>query len=89
MGYNGENFFLEELAMQIVSDRRALHRIPELCWELPETMHYLKQALDGLNCRLFAPVAGSLCAWFDFGAETAIAFRADCDALPIAERQYH
>lgn len=86
MGYNGENFFLEELAMQIVSDRRALHRIPELCWELPETMHYLKQALDGLNCRLFAPVEGSLCAWFDFGAETAIAFRADCDALPIAER---
>ena len=28
---------------------------------------------------------GSLCAWFGFGAEKAIAFRADMDALPIAE----
>ena len=72
--------------MQIINDRRALHRIPELCWELSETMNYLKNALAGLNCTLFAPVPGSLCAWFDFGAETAIAFRADCDALPITER---
>ena len=63
--------------MQIIKDRRALHRIPELQWELPETMEYLKGALSGLNCRLFAPVEGSLCAWFDFGAEKAIAFRAD------------
>ena len=72
--------------MQIASDRRALHRIPELCWELHETMQYLKQGLAGLNCRVFSPVEGSLCAWFDFGADSAIAFRADCDALPIAER---
>ena len=71
--------------MQIIQDRRALHRIPELCWELPETMAYLENALSGLNCTLFSPVPGSLCAWFDFGAETAIAFRADCDALPITE----
>ena len=72
--------------MQIIMDRRALHRIPELCWELPETMAYLKEALSGLNCRVFEPVAGSLCAWFDFGRDAAIAFRADCDALPIAEK---
>ena len=72
--------------MQIVNDRRALHRIPELCWELPQTMTYLKKALSGLNCRVFSPVEGSLCAWFDFGAERAIAFRADCDALPITEK---
>ena len=72
--------------MQIIHDRRALHRIPELCWELPRTMAYLQGALSGLNCTLFAPVPGSLCAWFDFGAESAIAFRADCDALPIQEK---
>ena len=72
--------------MQIINDRRALHRIPELQWELPETMEYLKVALSALNCRLFAPVEGSLCAWFDFGAQKSIAFRADCDALPICER---
>ena len=29
---------------------------------------------------------GSLCAFFDFGAEAAIAFRADMDALPIEEK---
>lgn len=72
--------------MQIIEDRRALHRIPELEWELPETMHYLKTALAGLNCRVFSPVEGALCAFFDFGQASSLAFRADCDALPIQEQ---
>ena len=72
--------------MKIAEDRRALHRIPELDRELPETMAYLENALRGLNCGVFSPMPGALCAWFDFGAETAIAFRADADALPITER---
>ena len=72
--------------MQICEDRRALHRIPELDRELPETMAYLKNALTGLNCVFSTPMEGSLCAWFDFGRSDAIAFRADADALPIAER---
>lgn len=72
--------------MQIVEDRRALHRIPELDRELPGTIAYLQNALDGLNCRLFSPMEGALCAWFDFGKNNAIAFRADADALPISER---
>ena len=49
--------------MNIREDRRALHRIPELDRNLPETFAYLNQVLSGLNCRVFAPVAGSLCAW--------------------------
>ena len=72
--------------MQIFTDRHALHQIPELDWDLPETLAYLRSALEGLNCSLFSPMEGSLCAWFDFGRETAIAFRADTDALPIAEK---
>jgi len=72
--------------MQIISDRRALHRIPELELELPRTMEYLRSALAGLNCRVFSPTAEGLCAYFDFGGEEAIAFRADCDALPICEQ---
>lgn len=72
--------------MQICDDRRALHRIPELDRALPETMEYLKNALSGQSCRLFSPMEGALCAWFDFGRPDAIAFRADADALPIAER---
>ena len=72
--------------MQIINDRRSLHQIPELELCLPKTMEYLKNSLKGLNCKVFSPVAHSLCAYFDFGAETAIAFRADCDALPIPEK---
>ncbi len=72
--------------MQIIQDRRALHRIPELVRQLPRTMEYLKAGLEGLSCQVFSPMESSLCAWFDFGAEEAIAFRADCDALPICEK---
>lgn len=72
--------------MQIIEDRRALHRIPELDRNLPETMAYLRQALSGLKCRVFSPMESALCAWFDFGADHAIAFRSDADALPISEQ---
>ena len=72
--------------MKIIEDRRALHRIPELDNDLPQTMAYLEQALAGLNCRVFSPMQSALCAWFDFGQETAIAFRSDADALPILEK---
>ncbi len=72
--------------MQIITDRRALHQIPELDFFLPKTMAYLKTALEGLNCQVFSPTESALCAWFDFGAPTAIAFRSDADALPILEK---
>ena len=72
--------------MQVIADRRALHRIPELELHLPKTVEYLKEALSGLNCRVFSPMESALCAWFDFGADSAIAFRADMDALPITEK---
>lgn len=72
--------------MQLIEDRRALHRIPELDRSLPKTMEYLASALAPLRCRVFSPMEGALCAWFDFGADRAIAFRSDADALPIPER---
>ena len=71
--------------MQIIEDRRALHRIPELDRELPETMTYIQASLEGLKCRTFSPMTGALCAYFDFGCKDAIAFRSDADALPIRE----
>ena len=70
---------------QIIADRRALHRIPEIVRDLPRTMAYLRQALSGLRCELYEPIPNSLCAWFDNGADTALAFRSDADALPIQE----
>ena len=72
--------------MQIFTDRHALHRIPELDKALPETLAYLRASLEPLRCALFSPMEGSLCAFFDVGRETAVAFRADADALPIAEK---
>ena len=71
--------------MQIITDRRALHRIPELDRDLPKTLEYVTAALQGLGCYVSTPTAGSICAWFDFGAASGIAFRADLDALPITE----
>lgn len=72
--------------MQIITDRRNLHRIPELELQLPKTMGYLKQVLARLGCRVYAPMESSLAAFFDFGADETIAFRTDCDALPIREQ---
>ncbi len=72
--------------MQIIQDRRALHRIPELDRNLPETLDYVKQSLRPLNCTLFSPMEGAVCAFFDFGCKNTIAFRSELDALPIAER---
>lgn len=71
--------------MQILEDRRALHRIPELDKDLPRTMEYLTRSLQKLGCRVFSPMPGSVCAYFDFGAESTLAFRSDADALPITE----
>ena len=72
--------------MQIFKDRQALHQIPELDKDLPKTTAYLNSALEGLGCKVFSPIPGSVCAYFDFGAASAIAFRSDADALPIQER---
>lgn len=71
--------------MQIITDRQALHRIPELGKNLPETTAYLTKALADLSCKVLHPMKGAVCAWFDFGADAAIAFRSDADALPIRE----
>ena len=72
--------------LQVIRDRQALHAIPELELELPKTAAYLHKALEGLGCQVFSPIDYAVCAFFDFGADDAIAFRADMDALPIGEQ---
>ncbi len=69
----------------VVEYRRALHRIPELGLELPETLAFVRARLEKLPCRLASPAPGSLCAFFDAGRADAVALRADMDALPVAE----
>ena len=69
--------------MDVVAHRRALHAIPELDRQLPETTGYVRQVLEGLSCKVFSPTEGSVCAYFDQGRETTLALRADMDALPV------
>ena len=69
----------------IVRDRRALHRIPELGFELPETISYIEGALAGLSCEVTHPCESCVCAFFDVGRDRTTAIRADMDALPITE----
>lgn len=66
--------------------RRDLHQIPETDFDLPETLAYIRRVLEQYPCTLFSPCESTLCAYFDAGKPHTAAFRADMDALPIAER---
>lgn len=71
--------------MQIIEDRRTLHAIPELGSELPKTLDYLRLKLAFLPCQVFSPIPGALCAWFDFGADSALAFQCNTDGQALTE----
>ena len=65
--------------------RRDLHRIPELDYDLPQTIAYIESVLASLVCEITHPCKGCVCAFFDADAERTTAIRADMDALPITE----
>ncbi len=76
----------------VTTFRRDLHRIPEVDFDLPETIAYVRQVLEGLSCEIIEPCRSCVVAYFDVdaaagrepgGATTAV--RADMDALPISE----
>ena len=46
----------------------------------------MRRVLEQYPCTLFSPCKSTLCAYFDAGKPHTAAFRADMDALPIAER---
>lgn len=76
-----EHVLLDELR----THRRALHRIPELGFDLSRTLAYIERALEPLTCEVSHPCPSCICAFFDCGAKRAVAIRADMDALPITE----
>ena len=65
--------------------RRALHRIPEIKFDLPKTKEYILEALKGLNCQITTAAQSGVLAYFDAGKDETMAFRADMDALPVSE----
>lgn len=71
--------------MSVVDHRRALHAVPELDNQLPETTAYVRSVLEPLGCKVFSPITGSVCGFFDVGKPETVAIRADLDALPVTE----
>ena len=70
---------------RLTHDRRALHRIPELQFDLPKTQAYLLDALKDTGAEIEALEPSGILAFFDGGKPETAAFRADMDALPIME----
>ena len=68
--------------------RRDLHRIPEIGFDLPETIAYVSDVLARLTgpVEVFMPCPSTVCAFFDRGAARTTAIRTDMDALPVVER---
>ena len=73
------------MSLNAVNHRRVLHRMPELDDESPDTTAYVRKVLEPLGAEVFSPIKGSVCAYFDAGAEETVALRADMDALPVTE----
>lgn len=69
-------------------DRRALHKIPELGRELAKTRAYLRARLLETRPDALVDIAGGIKAVYRAKSPQggAIAFRADMDALPVAEK---
>ncbi|MFW5894833.1 MAG: M20 metallopeptidase family protein, partial [Bacillota bacterium] len=65
--------------------RRALHRIPELGFDVPKTSEYVKDALVGFGYTVEYTTGYGLIARKEGKSERAVAFRSDMDALPIRE----
>ena len=47
--------------------RRDLHRIPELDFDLPQTIAYIEGVLASLTCEVTHPCPSCVCAFFDAG----------------------
>ena len=60
----------------VIEYRRALHRIPELDSDLPETTAFVRSRLQPLRCQILEPIRSSVCAFFDAGKPETAAFRA-------------
>ena len=67
--------------------RRALHRIPEISFDLPKTQAYILQTLNGIGGFELQKIAKSgVLARLNCGKAKTVAVRADMDALPVEEK---
>jgi amidohydrolase len=75
------------LSQQVVTDRRHLHRYPELGFEEHETAAYVAERLRGLGVETQTGIAGTGVVGLIHGAApgACVLLRADMDALPLEE----
>ena len=71
---------MENVLDMLCTHRRALHRIPEIEFDLPKTQAYVINVLQQTGCNITQPCPGAVCAFFDAGQKNSVAFRADMDA---------
>ncbi len=71
---------------RISAHRQALHRIPELGYELEKTQAYVLEVLSRTRAKVEVLSPSGALAYFDMGKESTVALRADMDALPIEEK---
>jgi amidohydrolase len=76
---------INELISTIIKTRRDLHQIPEVGFELPLTVNYIKSKLDEYKVNYEVIVNDSIICYFKGESPESIAFRADMDALHIQE----
>ncbi|MBR4234742.1 MAG: amidohydrolase [Clostridia bacterium] len=76
---------MEDRLTRLINHRRALHEIPETCYDLPETQEYVLRALKTTRAEVSAVSPSGVLAYFDMGACSTVAFRSDMDALPVQE----
>ena len=70
---------------------RNLHKIPEIGDQLFKTRDYIMEHMEHMNCEFTTVVTTGICAFFDKGKETTVAYRSDMDGLvmkEIAESEY-
>lgn len=77
--------------------RRDLHRIPELDFNLPRTIAYIRNELEAIrdrtnaaygheSCSIIEPSQSTICVIFNKNSPNTTAVRSDMDALPVTER---
>lgn len=75
---------VEAVAPQAIELRRRLHSVPEPAHREIQTTELVRDALEGAGI-VFRDRGDKTGGWIDIGENPRIGFRADLDALPIAE----
>ncbi|QAT42100.1 M20 metallopeptidase family protein [Aminipila luticellarii] len=73
----------------LIQHHRSLHKIPEIGDQLFETREYIMNIMGGMSCEFTTVVNTGICAFFNKGKESTIAYRSDMDGLTIPETNTH